>query len=341
MKRLCSFLGGPSLKNACNRLLLCRLRRNRPPLTFSHLLIANRPIVRYITSGVVVLPQSIGWMRLPTVSVYHYIDFRRYLGEVYAAQKQVDPRVTHRYVAQQLGLKSSGHVAQILSGKVNLSAQRVEKVLAFLKLSRREGEYFRAMVTFCQTKDPSVRNRCFETMMAFLGKKPRVLAASEYYFYSRWYHTAVLECIGLRGFDGDCRALGERIVPVLSTSQVRESVDVLKQLRLIEKDASGVYRKSSATLSSGYGTDPAPLATFHNEMIDRARESLLRPPLDERSLSTLSVGLSDAEYAMVVSEIRAFRRRVLAIASGPGAAQRVYQLNVHLFPLTCKVGGCA
>jgi uncharacterized protein (TIGR02147 family) len=54
--------------------------------------------------------------------VMDFLDYRQFLRAAYEAGKARNRNITHRFIEQKAGLKSSGHFAQILKGRCNISA---------------------------------------------------------------------------------------------------------------------------------------------------------------------------------------------------------------------------
>ncbi|MBD3314495.1 MAG: TIGR02147 family protein [Chitinivibrionales bacterium] len=269
---------------------------------------------------------------MPTI--YDYTDYRAFLQDYYLEHKERNPHFSHRYIAQKLGLKSTGHFAQIVRGRVNISTALIPRFIEFLKFNRKEGDYFENLVLFEQAKNHGEKRRYYEKLLALKGIRPKVLDPRQYEFYSKWYYTAVLEVIALTPFHGDFRKLARAVTPRISTTEARETVALLERMRLIRRDADGTYRKVESTISSGYGAHSVALNNFQIEMMRLAQEAIDRFPREERSLSTVTVGVSACEYKEVIEELRAFRRRVLDIAKGADSAERIYQLNIQVFPLS-------
>jgi uncharacterized protein (TIGR02147 family) len=68
--------------------------------------------------------------------------------------------------------------------------------------------------------------------------------------------------------------------------------------------------------------------------MELAKRALDRVPRQERELSTLTMGISEETYAKVKDEIRKCRGRVQELARRQQKAERVYQANFQVFPLS-------
>ncbi len=273
-----------------------------------------------------------GDITMPTV--FEFIDYRKYLCDVYAERKEKNRNFSHRYIAQKVGLKSSGHFAQILQGKVNMSPALSARFVDFLGLNEREADYFEHMVYYGQAKSHSEKKRHFEKLISMRGMKPRILDAGQYEYYSKWYYSAIRELLGQYRFNGDYRALSRRIVPNITPKEAGEAIELLEKLELIERRADGSYERLDRIISTGYAAEALAINNLQIEMMELAKESIDRFPKGKRNLSTLTIGVSGREYERIVEELRGFRRRVLEIAGGADVPDRLYQMNFQVFPLT-------
>jgi uncharacterized protein (TIGR02147 family) len=267
-------------------------------------------------------------------SIYDYTDYRAFLQDYYREHKERNPHFSHRYIAQKVGLKSTGHFAQIVQGKVNISTALIPRFLDSLKLGRKEGDYFENLVFFCQARTHGEKRRYYEKLLSIKGIRPKVLHPWQYEFYRKWYYTAVLEVIDLRPFHGNFRDLGKAVTPRITATEARDAVGLLERLGLIHREPGGVWRKVEKTISSGYDAHSVALDNFQIEMMRLAQEAIDRFPREERRLSTVTVGVSSREYEAIIEELRAFRLKVLDIAKGADSAERIYELNIQVFPLS-------
>ena len=69
-------------------------------------------------------------------------------------------------------------------------------------------------------------------------------------------------------------------------------------------------------------------------MGELAVQSLDKVNVEERDISGLTIGISEQAFSRITKEIAEFRRRVSSIVMEDECSDRVYRLNVQLFPLT-------
>jgi uncharacterized protein (TIGR02147 family) len=68
--------------------------------------------------------------------------------------------------------------------------------------------------------------------------------------------------------------------------------------------------------------------------MELAQEALYSVPKTHRDISTLTLSISKQGLQRMKEKIKEFRRELLEIAKADEHADRVYQLNLQLFPLS-------
>ena len=122
--------------------------------------------------------------------------------------------------------------------------------------------------------------------------------------------------------------------PAITATEVSETLDFLVKMNLLKKDRNGNYRQTEKSVSMGI-VDAVPIAA--REMQRQMGEFAIKAidlPLSERDMSGTVLGLTHKSYERIKKEIVDFRRRVAAIATEDDETERVYRLNVQLFPVS-------
>jgi uncharacterized protein (TIGR02147 family) len=114
---------------------------------------------------------------------------------------------------------------------------------------------------------------------------------------------------------------------------------VLERLGFIAKDNDGFFTTTHAGISSGVlkpdqNVISLNVVNFQKEVMTLANESLDRFESDFLNLSTLTIGISASTLAAIKGELAATRNKIAMLAEKDDAADRVYQLNIQLFPLS-------
>lgn len=267
------------------------------------------------------------------LNIFNYTDFRKYLTDYYEEKKKENPKFSYRYLTS-LGGINAGNFAKMLKGERNFTLNSAISLSHALKLNKRERDYFQIMVLFCQAKSHEEKKRHFEELMTFKESSVRVLDANHYMFYDKWYYTAVRESLAFFPLtDKNFAFLGKKIIPSISEKQVENAIRLLLELKLVEKDQQGVYKRTNALLSTGNDIRSLTLNNFIINNLMLAAKAINNGSKD-CNFSSVTFSVSKKDFEEIQDEIRRARRKIMEIAQYSEDPERVYQLNVQLFPMT-------
>lgn len=268
------------------------------------------------------------------ISVFDYTDYRKYLADYYRVRKKATPAFSYRFFARKAGFSSSGFYKELVDGKRSLSRSLIVRFSEAIGHSKREAEYFESMVYFNEARTVEERKLYFERMMASCESKARMVEASQYEFYSKWYYNAVREMLSYFRFKDDYNALARALNPSIRPDQAKKAIDVLEKLGFIRKGPDGFYERADTTITTGAEVQSLNVANFQKTMMTMAGEAIDRHPAKHRDMSTLTLSVSESLFKTIKQEIIAFRKKLLSFEDKEEKPDRVYQLNFHCFPLS-------
>jgi uncharacterized protein (TIGR02147 family) len=135
-------------------------------------------------------------------------------------------------------------------------------------------------------------------------------------------------------FKDDYAWLARNVFPAISVKQAKYSVRLLEQLGLVEKKNDGVYALTSKNITTGNEITALAALNFHKEAGQLVGHALDTLPREKRNVTGLTLGISKEMYQKICDEIQSFRARIVDIVQDDIGADRAYQLNFHLFPIT-------
>lgn len=268
------------------------------------------------------------------ILVFGYTDFRKYLDDFYQARKKADKKFSHRFIQEKVGASSAGWFADVVKGRTNIPGGYMVKLAKLLQLKPSETDYFEAMVQFGQAGSLEERTRYFQKMVAFKEVRADMVGMDRLEFYSKWYHSAIRELLFFHPFRGDYAELARKLSPPIRQAEARDSVALLERLGMVEPNAIGGYKSIDAVLKKDSSFPSVVMANFLKNNMELAIEALDRYSKEERDVSALTVSLSDTAFAQVKEDIRALRKRILAMTEVDVAPNKVYQCNFQFFPLS-------
>lgn len=275
-----------------------------------------------------------------STSVFDYTDYRKYLIDYYHESKKTNKAFSYRFFARKAGITSVGLYKDVIDGRQSLGRTLVLKFSSALGLRKNEAVYFENMVYFNEARTIEERKLYFERMVASCQSKTALVDAQRYEYYSRWYYSAVrafISCFRIRAEDTDY--LAEKLVPPVRPEQVRKAFEVLEKLKLIAKDEEGIYRLEDALVSTGTVSEDKRveamnIVSFQKTMLEMAGRAYDIHPFSDMSMSTLTLSVSEESYLWIKEEIKNLREKVINRVQKETKADRVYQMNYNLFPLS-------
>ena len=269
-------------------------------------------------------------------SVFEYRNYREYIRDFYESRKRCSA-FTWREFAKLAGFSSSGFLKLVCDGKTRLSKVAVEKVLPAMKLSGVQADFFRQMVMFCDSPRPEVRQAAFQQMMS-IAQENRVefLEAKSFEYFSSWANPALRELAPIMK-GATPLEMGHALVPAISAAEARESLELQESLGLLKKDECGNYHQTSEGVSSTREVVSATVVNMQKQYAHLAAEALERYTRDYRHISGMTMGVDRRAYERIAAALDEFRKKVAEILSEVNEYDRVYRLNLQLFPLSKKV----
>ena len=272
--------------------------------------------------------------------IFEYLDYREFLQDYYRIRKEANSSFSLRAFSDKIGFKAKDFISRVMQGEKNLSEQSIQKVASGLRLGKRESEFFAALVLFNQAETAEERNSHYAKMQEILkivrfSESQHLMAHYQYQVYSDWRHLVVRSLIGMFGFSGDFKELGNRVHPKITPEQAKESVKLLESCGLISKKEDGSYELSQSAITTGNRTSKTALRGFHQKCLKLGADSRDRDQPSERNISGLTLGISKDGYERIVERINAFRKEIAFLAEEDQEADSAYQLEICFF----KVGG--
>jgi uncharacterized protein (TIGR02147 family) len=274
-------------------------------------------------------------MHPPTPSVFAFTDYRRYLREYYAWAKAHQRGFSHRAFMAKTGMSGPNYFKRVMDGAHNLTGNSIPKFASALGLSEPEAEYFRNLVYFNQAETLEDKDKYFGILMELKSPHSQyVLEKAQYDYYRDWYNIAIREMLSFFRYDGNAAELGKRLAPAVPPKQVKQAIALLEGLGLVAKGEDGSYRATAKFILTDPDVQSLLIPKFHQAMTRMAGEAITRFPKEERYFSSSTVSLSEATYMDIIELIRATRKEVLRKVGEDAEPDRVYHLNMQLFPLT-------
>ncbi len=249
-------------------------------------------------------------------------------------------RASLRAFARWSGIKSPATLSLILRGKRGISPEVEEKLINQLRLTGQRKRYLSALCALSRTRSHEGQHTLNEELFYIKHlAQAKLLEVKQYEFLSRWYYCAIFVMVGLADFRLDYALISKRLGRYVTPSQVREAIETMQALGLIEKQGETLRQVVGSVLRTPEEMRHLSVRQFHRRMIQMATLAL-EIPQERREITSLTVAMPLSKLEEVKARIRLFREELDQFLDRSQAeAEEVYQLNVQFFPLTVKVIG--
>ncbi|MBP5441586.1 MAG: TIGR02147 family protein [Fibrobacter sp.] len=268
--------------------------------------------------------------------IVEYTDYRKYIQDYYEERKRSSVFSWQKF-AQDAGFSSAVFLKYVCEGKKNLSVGSAGSVASAMGLAGYEQTYFVLMVSYAHAKSDKAKRAAFEERCALAkAHKMRVLGNDEFDYFKSWKNPVLRELAphmpGAKPLE-----MARACSPSITAAEVTETLNFLVRMKLLKKDRDGNYHQTDKTITMG-DMDVVPVAA--RELQRQMGEFAIKAidlPLSERTMSGFVLGLTERSYERIRKEMADFYRRVVAIATEDDETERVYRMNMQLFPLSKRI----
>lgn len=229
------------------------------------------------THRVIRIITPIVFNEIKAISIFDYGDYRSYLREQLLIRMKKNPEFSLRAFSRHLGISPS-FFSRILSGQRILTSEQAHSIGKVLKLSTRETQYLELLILLERTSDPQAKAALQERQQTTQKQAGATVSASDlsidaFRVVSEWYHVALLEMTELTDFDRLTETEIARKLAI-STHEVRQGIERLLRLELLEKNENGNLRKTHVHgFFKSQNYDQA-LRRFHRDLLEKALTAL-------------------------------------------------------------------
>lgn len=235
------------------------------------------------------------------------------LNQTFLDLKAKNPRLSHRYFAQKLGL-SSGALSEILKGKRKVSNKLARKIADRLNLDPR-------------TRSKLLRAREEEAEVSefdFLQ-----LEDDQYHLISDWQHYAILNLVKSDHCQHKISWFAERLD--LPEKTVNEALNRLLRLGMLSYQKKK-YIRTKGNFNTSDNVLNLSVRKSHLEDLEMFRDHLASMPIEERDMTSMTLLLASDQMPEFKKWIRAAQDRFASKFETTNSST-AYRLTIALFPL--------
>ena len=291
-------------------------------------------------------PQSIAAFSIPVLS--EYTDFRQYLKDVYDYRRRHESTGLRAYsystFSAAADIKSPNYLKLIIEGRRNLSEEMIVRFAKALRLHRSEINEFQALVRYGQAVEPMERNQHLKGLADIRAQRAFQSGQIEQANWDKvpgWIGWVLYAMAEQRDVDFDPAALQKLFRAKAGNEDIRSALKKLFESGdLVKNEETGEVYKARDLIESPQDLPVPLIRKLQAELIYLGIESLFRDSPKEREFGAMTLAMTEEEFNQVRFELRQMRKRLqrdILVKRKSSKGERVFQLNIQLFPVTEKV----
>lgn len=285
-------------------------------------------------------------LSMPALS--EYMDFRKYLSDFYEFKRELTKKDLRPYsyamFSAAADIKSPNYLKMIIEGRRNLSEEMILKFSKAMGLLKEQADEFRLLVLFGQASDPAERNFFLKELSEFrvqMKLKSGEIDKKSWDKIPNWITWILYAVIDQDGVEFTPEKLRDLLRGKASESEIEEALKKLVNSGEVLKDeTNGRLRKARNLVESPEDIPVALVRKLQSQLMYLGLESLFQDSPTEREFGSLTLSLTKAEFEEMKFKLRQMRKQFHkdnSIKRMTSSGDRVYQLNLQLFPVTNQV----
>ncbi len=273
-----------------------------------------------------------------------YMDYRLFLADFYRAKKALTRTAIRPYsyalFSAAADIKSPNYLKMIIEGKRNLSLDMVSKFAKACSFNKAQTDEFRLLVVFNQSEDPADRNYALKQLSEYRVEQKLKLGTLDRRVFEKvpnWIGWIIYALIDQEGVSFEVSQLKDLLRGKVAENEITEALaNLLKSGELVLDEATQKISKGKPTDAP----DEIPAALVRKlqmQLMYLGLESLYQDDATEREFGSLTMSLTKKEFEDIKFKLRQMRKALHkenAIARMSSKGERVYQMNLQLFPVS-------
>lgn len=271
------------------------------------------------------------------VDIFNFTDYREYLKAYYQGMKNSRNYFSFRYFSKIAGLGGKNYFQMVMVGKRNLSLVTIAKFTQALKLSKKEGAYFEAMVLYNQAENELDKDRYFTELIALRPQtKLEGLTQDQFEYLTNSLYVTIRELSAMPEFQEDIKWIQNNLRSFAKLSEIRQALEVLKRLQLLIPDpTTGKLKHSGNTLITPEHGESLEMLNYHRQVLNQTKEALMNIPFDQRDISSMTIPIPSSLIPAIKEVIAKAREEIAHLVNRSSRDyHEVFQINVQFFPVT-------
>lgn len=265
----------------------------------------------------------------------HYSRYQDILQDEFQKLVAVNPAFSMRAFAARLDIAPS-RLSEVLRGKQGLSLKSAQKITHKLRLDPHRKKYFELMVESQHSKSQAQRERAQKELEDYVDGELKEVPVDQLELVSGWYHSAILELIKTSDIIHSVDWISKRLR--IKTELTESAIARLKRLDMLGYKEGKFFAKDTNPFTTCSEIPSETIRQFHKQLMEKAQIAVEEQGLNQRSLNSLIIAISEDDQAEINQKIKEFFDQLnIEYSQKEGNKTKVYCLTNQFYELGEKL----
>lgn len=279
-----------------------------------------------------------------TTRLSDYMDYRLFLADFYLAKKNSTKASVRPYsyaiFSAAADIKSPNYLKMIIEGKRNLSLDMIARFAKACAFNKAQTEEFKLLVLFNQAEDPADRNYGLKQLSEYRVEQKLKHGEFDRKVFEKvpnWIGWIIYALIDQQGVTFETSQLRDLLRGKAAESEITEALENLIKSGELARDPETQVIKKVKREEAPDEIPSALVRKLQMQLMYLGLESLYQDAASEREFGSLTLALTSKEFEEIKFKLRHLRKSLHkdnSIARMTSKGDRVYQLNLQLFPVS-------
>ncbi len=247
-----------------------------------------------------------------------------WLENLLAEKIKKNPQFSLRAFARLVDV-SPAVLSRVLSGKRKMTFNLATRIADALHMGPMERETLYSFFTDPDGAEDSQEDR-----------HEKELSIDVFNAMKEWYHYGITQLLYIDSFSEDPKWIAKMLS--ITEIEAKMAIDRLLRLEILDRDENGKLFRTATHLSTSTDIASAGIRHFQKQILEKSIVSLENDDLLERDITSITIAINEDRIPEAKKEIMRFRKKMAEFLA-EGEKTRVYNLGVHLIPLSKSTNG--
>ncbi len=265
------------------------------------------------------------------MDIFDYTDARKFLNDYLNELHERDTKYSARFISKQLG-NSPSHFSQLLKGKKSISEDIAKELVRVFKFKNDWAEYFTYMCFFSDEKNKHKKKAFKEKLQSLNKSQKKQLLKNELLFHRNWWNNTIWAILDVIDVNDEYEKIASGIFPTVSIEEIKKSMELLKELELIEQNENGFFKPKGKALFAKTKLHEEFLMQYRVDCLNNAKNVVMgKPQKTPPIIYTNTISCSRKIKGEIIKILDSACASINDIVKNDESEDRVLQFQYQLF----------